>query len=64
MILLQVHEPKQKVDLTAYTEKHEFMFDAVLNDQVTNDEVRRAFHMCACLQFRHIDNCDLYCAPD
>jgi kinesin family protein 2/24 len=45
LILLQVHEPKQKVDLTAYTEKHEFVFDAVLNDQVTNDEVRRAFQL-------------------
>ncbi|XP_065866842.1 kinesin-like protein KIN-13A isoform X2 [Euphorbia lathyris] len=38
---LTVHEPKQKVDLTAYVEKHEFCFDAVLDQQVTNDEVYR-----------------------
>ncbi|KAM0962708.1 hypothetical protein ACFX14_021819 [Malus domestica] len=39
---LTVHEPKLKVDLTAYVEKHEFCFDAVLNEQVSNDEVYRA----------------------
>lgn len=38
---LTVHETKLKVDLTAYVEKHEFVFDAVLNDQVSNDEVYR-----------------------
>ncbi|XP_077226818.1 kinesin-like protein KIN-13A [Tasmannia lanceolata] len=38
---LAVHEPKLKVDLTAYVEKHEFCFDAVLNEHVTNDEVYR-----------------------
>ncbi|KAE8076767.1 hypothetical protein FH972_015394 [Carpinus fangiana] len=38
---LAVHEPKVKVDLTAYVEKHEFCFDAVLNEHVTNDEVYR-----------------------
>ncbi|WCJ23488.1 P-loop containing nucleoside triphosphate hydrolases superfamily protein [Euphorbia peplus] len=38
---LTVHEPKQKVDLTAYVEKHEFCFDAVLDQQVSNDEVYR-----------------------
>ncbi|CAK7333209.1 unnamed protein product [Dovyalis caffra] len=36
---LTVHEPKLKVDLTAYVEKHEFCFDAVLDERVTNDEV-------------------------
>ncbi|KAI9123136.1 hypothetical protein K1719_006025 [Acacia pycnantha] len=36
---LSVHEPKLKVDLTAYVEKHEFCFDAVLDECVTNDEV-------------------------
>ncbi|XP_024022657.1 kinesin-like protein KIN-13A [Morus notabilis] len=36
-----VHEPKLKVDLTAYVEKHEFCFDAVLNEHVSNDEVYR-----------------------
>lgn len=28
-----------KVDLTAYIEKHEFNFDAVLHEHITNDEV-------------------------
>ncbi|KAK9084232.1 hypothetical protein Scep_030703 [Stephania cephalantha] len=36
-----VHEPKLKVDLTAYVEKHDFCFDAVLDEHVTNDEVYR-----------------------
>lgn len=38
---LAVHEPKLKVDLTAYVEKHEFCFDAVLDEDVANDEVYR-----------------------
>ncbi|KAJ6769429.1 KINESIN-LIKE PROTEIN [Salix koriyanagi] len=38
---LTVLEPKLKVDLTAYVEKHEFCFDAVLDERVTNDEVYR-----------------------
>ncbi|CAK9225450.1 unnamed protein product [Sphagnum troendelagicum] len=38
---LTVHEPKVKVDLTAYVEKHEFVFDAVLDQYVSNDEVYR-----------------------
>ncbi|XP_010551072.1 PREDICTED: kinesin-like protein KIN-13A [Tarenaya hassleriana] len=38
---LTVHEPKLKVDLTAYVEKHEFCFDAVLDEYVSNDEVYR-----------------------
>lgn len=28
-----------QVDLTAYMEKHEFCFDAVLGEHVSNDEV-------------------------
>jgi hypothetical protein len=28
-----------QVDLTAYVEKHEFVFDAVLDHYVSNDEV-------------------------
>lgn len=28
-----------QVDLTEYMEKHEFVFDAVLNEEVSNDEV-------------------------
>ncbi|XP_056841990.1 kinesin-like protein KIN-13A isoform X2 [Raphanus sativus] len=39
---LTVHEPKLKVDLTAYVENHEFCFDAVLDEDVSNDEVYRA----------------------
>ncbi|CAJ1951167.1 unnamed protein product [Sphenostylis stenocarpa] len=38
---LTVHETKLKVDLTQYVEKHEFVFDAVLDEEVTNDEVYR-----------------------
>ncbi|XP_008655223.1 kinesin-like protein KIN-13A isoform X2 [Zea mays] len=38
---LTVHEPKLKVDLTAYVEKHDFCFDTVLGENVTNDEVYR-----------------------
>ncbi|KAL3511795.1 hypothetical protein ACH5RR_024512 [Cinchona calisaya] len=34
-----VYETKLKVDLTEYLEKHEFVFDAVLNEEVSNDEV-------------------------
>lgn len=36
---LTVHERKLKVDLTEYVEKHEFVFDAVLNEDVSNDKV-------------------------
>lgn len=36
---LTVHERKLKVDLTEYVEKHEFVYDAVLNEGVSNDEV-------------------------
>ncbi|CAN6699539.1 unnamed protein product [Malus baccata var. baccata] len=36
---LTVHETKLKVDLTGYVERHEFVFDAVLNEDVSNDEV-------------------------
>ncbi|KAK8597808.1 hypothetical protein V6N13_095205 [Hibiscus sabdariffa] len=36
---LVVHEKKLKVDLTEYVEKHEFLFDAVLNEDVSNEEV-------------------------
>ncbi|KAI8529539.1 hypothetical protein RHMOL_Rhmol12G0232800 [Rhododendron molle] len=38
---LAVHETKLKVDLTEYMENHEFVFDAVLNEEVSNDEVYR-----------------------
>ncbi|XP_078176827.1 kinesin-like protein KIN-13B isoform X2 [Carex rostrata] len=38
---LVVHETKLKVDLTEYMEKHEFVFDAVLDEGVSNDEVYR-----------------------
>lgn len=36
---LTVHETKLKVDLTEYVEKHEFVFDSVLDEDVSNDEV-------------------------
>nr|UPW27182.1 kinesin-like protein KIN-13A [Allium cepa] len=36
---LTVYEPKLKVDLTAYVEQHEFCFDAILDENVSNDEV-------------------------
>eukprot|EP00257_Ricinus_communis_P024850 XP_025012264.1 kinesin-like protein KIN-13B isoform X1 [Ricinus communis] len=36
---LTVHETKLKVDLTEYVEKHEFVFDAVLNEGVSNEKV-------------------------
>ncbi|KEH27114.1 kinesin motor family protein [Medicago truncatula] len=36
---LTVFERKLKVDLTEYVEKHEFFFDAVLDEDVSNDEV-------------------------
>ncbi len=39
--LLVVNEPKVKVDLTKYTERHVFAFDAALNEAVSNDEVYR-----------------------
>lgn len=40
-VWLSVHEPKLKVDLTAYVEKHDFAFDAILDERVSNDEVYR-----------------------
>jgi kinesin family protein 2/24 len=36
---LYVHEPKQKVDLTKYTESHVFRFDDVFDEVVDNDAV-------------------------
>uniref|UniRef100_A0A2P2JHT7 Kinesin-like protein n=1 Tax=Rhizophora mucronata TaxID=61149 RepID=A0A2P2JHT7_RHIMU len=36
---LTVHETKLKVDLTEYVEKHEFIFDAVLDADISNGEV-------------------------
>lgn len=32
---------KMQVDLTEYVEKHEFTFDAVLDQNVSNDKVSR-----------------------
>lgn len=29
-----------QVDLTEYVDRHNFVFDAVLNEEVSNDEVR------------------------
>ncbi|XP_076904085.1 kinesin-like protein KIN-13B [Bidens hawaiensis] len=36
---LTIHESKVKVDLTEYVEKHGFVFDAVMKEDVTNDEI-------------------------
>eukprot|EP00216_Chloropicon_sp_CCMP2111_P003611 CAMPEP_0198242882 /NCGR_PEP_ID=MMETSP1446-20131203/22145_1 /TAXON_ID=1461542 ORGANISM="Unidentified sp, Strain CCMP2111" /NCGR_SAMPLE_ID=MMETSP1446 /ASSEMBLY_ACC=CAM_ASM_001112 /LENGTH=662 /DNA_ID=CAMNT_0043926533 /DNA_START=338 /DNA_END=2326 /DNA_ORIENTATION=- len=36
---LIVNEPKQKVDLTKYTERHEFHFDRVFDVDVSNDTI-------------------------
>ena len=36
---LTVHEPKQKVDLTKYTERHEFRFDHVFDVDASNDVI-------------------------
>lgn len=38
---LTVFEPKVKVDLTRYTERHQFTFDSTLDDNVSNDTVYR-----------------------
>lgn len=40
-----------KVDLTAYVEKHEFCFDAVLDEYVTNDEVISSSVISLCWDF-------------
>lgn len=37
----QVLEPKTKVDLTRYTEEHDFFFDEVLGEECSNQQVRR-----------------------
>lgn len=39
---LVVNEPKVKVDLTKYTERHVFSFDATLDENVSNDQVYRS----------------------
>lgn len=31
--------PVWKVDLTEYVERHEFVFDAVMNEDISNDDV-------------------------
>ena len=36
---LVVHEPKVKVDLTKFTELHQFCFDTAMDQHVTNDYV-------------------------
>lgn len=38
-ILYLILKHDLQVDLTQYVEKHEFVFDAVLDEEVTNDEV-------------------------
>lgn len=48
-----------QVDLTAYVEKHEFVFDAVLDQYVSNDEVsyRYPFLQMSSLVFLLITPC-------
>ncbi|KAG7014080.1 Kinesin-like protein KIN-13B [Cucurbita argyrosperma subsp. argyrosperma] len=41
VIVFRLHFSAKQVDLTEYVEKHEFVFDAVLNEEVSNDEVYR-----------------------
>ncbi|KAG9394235.1 Kinesin motor domain [Carpediemonas membranifera] len=36
---VQINEPKVKVDLTKYTEHHQFMFDQVFDEETNNQEV-------------------------
>lgn len=36
---IQVNEPKVKVDLTKYIEKHQFVFDEVFDSESTNEQV-------------------------
>ncbi|KHG29421.1 Kinesin-related 6 [Gossypium arboreum] len=42
---LVVHETKLKVELTEYLEQHEFVFDAVLKEEVSNDELSQAYFL-------------------
>lgn len=39
---MTVHEPKLKVDMTAYTEQHRFMYDTIFDEGVGNRDVYRA----------------------
>eukprot|EP00958_Prasinococcus_capsulatus_P005961 scaffold569_cov408-Prasinococcus_capsulatus_cf.AAC.55 len=39
---LTIHEPKMKLDLTKYTERHQFGFDEVLGEDVDNEQVYRS----------------------
>eukprot|EP00798_Chlamydomonas_sp_ICE-L_P010331 gene10331-8267_t len=41
-----VHEIKQKVDLTKYSERHQFNFDVALDESVTNEEVYATTEFC------------------
>ena len=41
-VVVQVAEPKQKVDLTRYTENHQFTFDHAFSESSTNVEVYNA----------------------
>ena len=39
---LTVYEPKLKVDMTAYTEQHKFLYDSLFDEDVGNLEVYRS----------------------
>ncbi|MBA0623051.1 hypothetical protein Godav_008543 [Gossypium davidsonii] len=45
---LVVHETKLKVDLTEHLEQHEFVFDAVLKEEVSNDELSCTYRYFSC----------------
>lgn len=46
-----VHEPKTKVDLTRYVERHPFQFDFVFADGDSNEEVCTVYaaQLCLCV---------------
>lgn len=49
------------MDLTAYVEKHEFCFDAVLDENVNNDEVKIFFPVDLHLLSHHFLNLSFDC---
>jgi len=48
---LIVNEPKVKVDLKQYTERHTFHFDAVFAEDVDNEAVYRRVQLCPACSF-------------
>ena len=52
---LVVNEPRVKVDLVKFTERHVFKFDAVLDESVDSNAVYRCTFRCSLLQHVHAD---------